>query len=196
MLQKNNLKKSLKNLVCGLRTVFFQWRYVATASVAGLLFFAFVVSLPNARFAMQMLGNTSVPFFSRLSIIWVVLSSLQSNFTIFSLLYASLIAILFGMNISLIAYVITQRKAALRNAETTASFFGMVSGMLGAGCAACGSFLINSVLSLVGATGLITFLPLKGQEFAFLSIALLGVSLYQGCVKIAAPAICKTTYQL
>jgi hypothetical protein len=47
------------------------------------------------------------------------------------------------------------------------------------------------MLSLVGASGILAFLPLNGGEFGIIGVILLGVSLYMTAKKIQDPAICK-----
>lgn len=80
-------------------------------------------------------------------------------------------------------------KEEKRRVGGASGIVGLVSGVIGVGCAACGSFLITS-LSLVGATGLLTFLPLEGGEFGIIGIALLGYAVYQLAQKIINPLIC------
>ncbi|HQU09423.1 MAG TPA: hypothetical protein PLV25_05630, partial [Opitutales bacterium] len=70
-------------------------------------------------------------------------------------------------------------------------FLGIASGVLGMGCAACGSFLLTSLLSLFGASWLLSYLPLAGGEFGILGVILLAVSLYMTAKKIQNPAVCK-----
>ena len=70
------------------------------------------------------------------------------------------------------------------------SIGGVVSGVLGIGCAACGTFVLTSVLALVGAGGLVTLLPLAGQEFGFLGAGLLLVANYLLLKKLSQPLVC------
>jgi hypothetical protein len=58
------------------------------------------------------------------------------------------------------------------------SAIGVFLGLLGAGCAACGSAILVGVLSLVGAAGLATALPLEGLEFSGLAVVALLLSTY------------------
>lgn len=58
---------------------------------------------------------------------------------------------------------------------------GLASGLLGTGCAACGSLLLNPFLAFIGAGGIVAALPFGGQEFAAAGMALLGLSLLLAC---------------
>jgi hypothetical protein len=60
-----------------------------------------------------------------------------------------------------------------------------------AGCAACGSFLLVTLLSFLGASGALALLPLGGGELGLLSIALLVLSIFLIARKIVAPVVCE-----
>ena len=69
---------------------------------------------------------------------------------------------------------------------------GLVSGIFGIGCASCGTFILTSVLALVGAGGIVSFLPLGGEEFGILGVVLIGYATYWTAKKIEEPLVCKT----
>ncbi len=50
--------------------------------------------------------------------------------------------------------------------------------ILGIGCASCGTVVLTSVLGVVGAAGLITFLPLHGGEFQIIAFLIAYISLH------------------
>ena len=50
--------------------------------------------------------------------------------------------------------------------------------ILGIGCASCGTIVLTSILGVVGAAGLITFLPLHGGEFQIIAFLVAGISLH------------------
>ena len=58
------------------------------------------------------------------------------------------------------------------------------------GCAACGSFLLTS-LTLAGASGVLTLLPLGGSEFGIIGAVLLALAIYMTAKKIQDPLVCK-----
>ena len=65
------------------------------------------------------------------------------------------------------------------------------SGAIAAGCAACGSFFLVTLLSFFGATGALALLPLRGGELGLLSMALLLLSIFLIARRIVAPAVCE-----
>ncbi len=84
-----------------------------------------------------------------------------------------------------------QARARLARQDIASGFGGAASGVLGIGCAACGSFILSTTISSLGAASAIAILPLRGGEFGILSVVLLLVSLVLISKKIAAPLICK-----
>ena len=70
---------------------------------------------------------------------------------------------------------------------------GLVSGVFGIGCAACGTFILTPLLALFGATGLFSLLPFGGEEFGFIGVGLLVYSIYAVTKKINSPMVCDIT---
>lgn len=87
-----------------------------------------------------------------------------------------LIAAMVGVNLALVTYHV--RDHGLSAEGSGGSAVGVFLGLLGAGCAACGSAILVGVLSLVGAAGLATALPLDGLEFSGLAVVALLLSTY------------------
>lgn len=115
-----------------------------------------------------------------------------SNFTGIAALYTSLIALLFGLQITLLAYYVGRARAAVSavGSAGAVSVGGMVSGILGIGCAACGTFVLTSLLAVIGAGGLVAVLPFAGQEFGFLGVGLLLYANYLLLQKLSQPFVC------
>jgi hypothetical protein len=88
----------------------------------------------------------------------------------------ALVALLVGVDIALVAYHVREHRLSAEGGG--GSLLGVVLGTLGAGCAACGSAVIAGLLSLFGAAGLVTLLPLDGLEFALLALVTLLLSIH------------------
>lgn len=170
-----------------LREVFQSARFVALAVVTSAVIFVLAVWLPNLGLIARVIGDSGIPLATKVQIPINFLGSIRTNFSVLSASYTIAIAILFGINLAMIAYYIQKRKNIMREAGVAAHFGGFMSGVLGVGCAACGSF----ILSALGAAGAVALLPLKGAEFGILSVGLLGVSLFSLSRKIKSPMICK-----
>ena len=174
-----------------LQKVFRKPAYVLIALITSAVVFAFAVWLPNLSLIVKIMGHPGITFSQKLSLPASLLGSIVTNFTLLSATYTILIAILFGMNVSMITYFLRRRIDDVRQAGLGTGLLGITSGVLGMGCAACGSFLLTSILSLSGASWLLSYLPLDGAEFGILVVILLAVSLYLTAKKIRNPAVCK-----
>ena len=164
--------------------------YAILALITSMAVFVFATWLPNFRLLGSVWGS-DISFSGKLELPLNLIGSIATNFTLLSATYTIAIAILFGMNVAMIVYFLKRRIADARQAGVGTGFLGIASGVLGMGCAACGSFLLTSVLSLFGASWLLSYLPLAGGEFGILGVILLAISLYLTARKIQNPAVCK-----
>lgn len=178
-------------LIQALQKVFRKPQYAFLALLTSAAVFAFAVWLPNLSLIVRVMGHPGVPFSQKLDLPLSLLGSIVTNFTLLSASYTIAIAILFGMNVSMIVYFLRRRVDEVKQAGVATGLFGITSGVVGMGCAACGSFLLTSTLSLVGASGILSFLPLSGGEFGILGVILLAASLHMTAKKIQNPAVCK-----
>lgn len=165
--------------------------YVILALIVSALVFAFAVWLPNIRLVASIVSSPDVPFASKLELPLSLLGSITTNFSVLSASYIVAIAILFGVSLAMIVYFLRRRVAEVRQGGFVTGFLGIASGTIGIGCAACGSFLLTSGLTLVGASGILTFLPLAGGEFGILGVILLIVSIHGTAKQIQNPGVCK-----
>lgn len=178
-------------LIQALQKVFRKPQYVFLGFIISAAVFAFAVWLPNFPLIVRVMGHPGISFSQKLDFPISLLGSIVTNFTLLSASYTIAIAILFGMNVAMIMYFLRRRVNEVKHAGIATGLFGIASGVIGMGCAACGSFLLTSMLSLVGASGILAFLPLNGGEFGILGVILLGASLSMTAKKIQNPAVCK-----
>ena len=172
--------------------VFKDVRYVLVASGIALAVFAFAVLIPNFRLLVQIIPDLSIEIGVKLNLILSLFGSIQTNFTILSASYTIAIAILFGINIVLFIHYVRTKKTGVTKINSVAGVGGLVSGIFGIGCAACGSFILTWILGLIGAAGLISFLPLGGEEFGIIGVILLILSIRMITKKLTEPQTCST----
>ena len=175
-------------------TVLKKPKYLLTATVVSVLVFTFAIWLPNFSLLSQVLHPDSAGSVTeKANFVWSLYGSIGTNFTLVSASYTVVIAVLFGVNISLLAYYITRMRGGVRAVSSTsaAGIGGLVSGIFGIGCAACGTFILTSVLAVFGATGFLAWLPFGGEEFGFLGVLLLIYSIYILAKKINDPLVCE-----
>jgi hypothetical protein len=170
--------------------------YAITAIVLSVAAFLFAVWLPNIGLITDVFTHSSAPLGDKLRLAATLLGSIRTNFSFLSATYTILIALLLGVNIAMVAYYLKQGVRISERGGFFAGIGGMASGALGVGCAACGSFVLTTTLSLVGASGALALLPLKGGEFGILSVVLLGASIFLISKKINDPLICKSSQNI
>jgi len=176
-----------------LKVVFMKPKYTALAILIAGMVFTLAILIPNLSLIGIIFLSSTASVFEKLSLIISLYGSIGTNFTVISASYTILIAVLFGMNIALLTYYIRKVSGGVKGVRSTGavSIGGLVSGVFGIGCAACGTFILTSVLALFGATSLLAFLPFGGEEFGFLGVGLLLYSVYMLVKKIDAPFVCK-----
>ena len=143
------------------------------ASVVSLT--AFVVSL-NIPLVMNLVVGGSLDLAGRLTILSELYPFVGTSFTPPQGLLLIAVALLTGVDIAMATYHFREHGLDLQQGGAGAA--GVVLGTLGAGCAACGSAVLLGLLSLVGVTGGLLFLPLEGLEFALGAVVILTLSIY------------------
>lgn len=174
-----------------LQKVFRKPLYVILALVISASVFVFAVLLPNIRLVAGIVSSLDISLSSKFELPISLLGSIGTNFTLLSAAYIIIISILFGMYIAMVIYFLRRRIRDIKQSGIATGFLGITSGVLGVGCGACGAFLLTSFLSLVGAGGILAFLPLGGSEFGILGVALLSFALYKVAKQIENPLVCK-----
>lgn len=142
------------------------------AAIAALSLFVFTQNPALVSFALQ--GPLALG--DRVDILLGLYPFLGTSFGLATSLVLVLVAALVGADVALVGYHLHEHD--LRAAESGGSVVGVFLGVLGAGCAACGSAVLVGVLSLVGAGGLVTALPLEGLEFSGLAVVALVLSMF------------------
>jgi hypothetical protein len=180
----------LKHLRVALGQVFAYPSYIALAGVLAILVFLLAVWFPNLGLIAQVFSDSNAPLAATLGIALSLLGGIGTNFSLISAGYTIAIAVLFGLTTAMIAYLVKQWRIAAAGQGIAIGSGAVVSGVLGVGCAACGSLILGVVLPSLGAAGALAALPLNGEEFGILSVALLFVSLLLISKNIAESIAC------
>ncbi len=177
-------------ILSSFKKVFRNLRYVLGALGVAFAVFVFAVWLPNFALIIQIVTSSSIALLDKLAVLTSLIGSIQTNFTILTATYTIAIAILFGINVALLTYYMRRRKMAEAKGGAAAGIGGLISGMFGIGCAACGTIVLGPILTLIGAGGLVALLPFGGQEFGILGVGILGFSVYLAAKKVNQPITC------
>jgi len=150
--------------------------YAAVAAVAAAVALtAFVVSL-NVPLVLDLVVGGSLPLSSRLSVLAELYPFVGTSFGPLQGFLLLAVAGLTGVDIAMATYHFREHGLDLQQGGAGAA--GVLLGTLGAGCAACGSAVLLGLLSLVGVSTSLLFLPLDGLEFALGALVVLTLSIY------------------
>jgi hypothetical protein len=150
--------------------------YAAVAAVAAAVSLTlFVVSL-NVPLVLDLVVGGSLPVASRLRVLGELYPFIGTSFNPPQGLLLLVVAALTGVDIGLATYHFREHGLDLQ--QGGAGVAGVVLGALGAGCAACGSAVLLGLLSLLGVSTSLLFLPLDGLEFALFALVVLTLSIY------------------
>lgn len=148
---------------------------------------AFVLS-QNVALVRDTVIDGGLPLDARLTILFEQYPLIGTSYEPAAGVMLILVALLTGGNLAVATYHLRENGVLGRagSSEATAgnaaggagSALGVLLGALGAGCAACGSAVLVGVLSLVGASGAVLFLPFEGLEFTMLALVPLLLSLF------------------
>lgn len=150
--------------------------YAVLSVVAGFIGLNIFVVSQNLNLFFSVVVSGNLPLASRLGVVIGLYPIIGTAFTLVESIFLLGVASLFGINLSMLTYQFREHGVSAR--EGSGSVAGMVLGVLGAGCAACGTAILAGILSLVGAAGVATLLPLEGMEFLLLAFVLLVLSVY------------------
>jgi hypothetical protein len=166
------------------------WRLVARTvrlvlgvpAYAGVAAVGTVAALPqfvagqNPSLVGTLVVGGSLPLSNRLTILLELFPFVGTNYGPAAGALLVAVATATGVDVAMLAYHLREHGLSAR--DGTAGTAGAVIGALGAGCSACGAVLLTGLLSLVGATGLLTLLPFEGLELSVLGLAVLLLSVY------------------
>lgn len=150
--------------------------YLLLAGVASLAALALFAIPQNWALFTDLVIGGSLPLGARVRLVLELLPFVGTSFTPTQGLVLVVAAVLAGLNIALATYHLREHRVSLT--VGTGSLGGIVLGTLGAGCAACGTAILAGLLSLVGAAGVLTVLPLEGLEIAILAVGFIGLSMW------------------
>jgi hypothetical protein len=149
--------------------------YAVLALLTGVLALSLFVFSQNLALVSFALSGT-VPLADSLTILLERYPFVGTDYGPLSGVALLAVSLLTGANVALVGYHIREHGLSLEGGGGSA--VGVALGVLGAGCAACGSAVLAGVLSLFGAAGLLTALPLEGVELSLLAAVVLVLSMY------------------
>lgn len=163
-------------------------RALTAMAIAGVVLAAAIL-LPNLALLRIIAADNAIDIGRKLAVASALLGSLTTNFTPLAATYTVLAALLIGVNAVLALYLVA-RAWSVGKGATAGGLLGLVSGIFGIGCAACGSIVLAAVAGTAVGAGFLALLPLDGQEAGILGVALLGSATYALLRRIGEPLVC------
>lgn len=164
-------------------------KYFGLAVFVTLSLIIFAAWLPNFRLISASLMSSSLTLGQKITLLTALLGSLQTNFTTLSLSFLIASALLMGIQAALVTSYI--RQTARLQQDMGISFVAMSLGLLGIGCASCGSVLLATLLGFGVMSSIVGFLPFKGQELSMVGILILLLAVKHTIKKINQPVVCE-----
>ena len=174
-----------------MKFVFRNYPYILLAVFLGLFILGVAILIPSFWLLTTVFADGAISLTDKIMLLWNLLGSLTTNFTMFSASTTVITSLLVGVNASLIAYLYRRQKTQMGTRGVAMSSFGMTLGMFGVGCAACGSLVLTALLASFGGIGLLAILPYQGQEIGVLGVLALGYATYFLTNNITKPIICE-----
>src|SRR3989344_4288793 len=161
-----------------IKNVFAKPIYCLIAVLSALVILAIAILLPRLSLISYIFSSDSFGLFEKWKLLFSLIGTLKSNFSNWSLLMLIVLAFFTGLNVALIIYYFKKRHDILKATGSGLGILAIISGVLGIGCASCGSVILTSVIGFTAAVSFLGVLPLKGLEFGLLAIILFIVSIF------------------
>lgn len=172
-----------------LKRVFSTSTYNLVGILIAVLFFLLFLGISQITIIGEV-ASIEGAFFGKASLIWTILYTSFTQMSGGGVAYLIILSLLVGLQGTLLVFLIKQRATTL--GALSRGIWGMVLGMVGIGCSACGSVLFVTILSLFIGTG--NALALFTQWGLVIGIGGIGVLLYAiffTLRMIEKPAVCR-----
>lgn len=182
-------KKSVMDSLSAMTMVLKNPTYLAIAVFVTALVLFLAIWLPNISFLKHTVTNDLYSAGDKFMILWTSIGNIKTNFTPLSRLLTVSVALLTGLNVSLLVYYLRHRFKLEKTAGT--SLIGTLVGLLGVGCTACGSVIIASIFGVGATATFVGLFPLGGAEFGILGVLILLFANYSLALKTHVPLTCE-----
>jgi hypothetical protein len=154
-----------------------------------VVFYALSIWVPNARLVYAV-ATESGSLAAAAAILGPYFVSSLVDIDLQTAWYPLLFALLLSLSSTLTLFFIRMNRALPSKMQYAGSLGAALAGMLGLGCAACGSILAWSLAANAGGIGIVTLLPYRGAEIGYLGLGLLALSAFNLARAIDKPPVC------
>ncbi len=123
------------------------------------------------------------------SLLW----PLNQSISTFNVVVAALLGALLGLN-SVLLVVRSRRAQRFSKKDAATGTFGFLLGIIGVGCAACGTALISALIPFIGISSILVLLPFGGVELQLVAILVLAYTIWRLLRDLANPLVCQVEF--
>ena len=152
--------------------------FLLLGAVTAFISLGLLVWITNLSLLWSVIAQSSLSWWDRFNFYLDGYQSLFTNFEPLPMVTILAFAVLFGINLALLFFVV-QQSTKKRAADSGRSLVAIAAGAIGAGCAACGTSVLAPVLSGVGAAGSLTLASWIGWLANIIGLSLLLFSIYK-----------------
>ena len=172
----------------GFKKVFRHPSYLLIALAVSCVFILLALWVAGFRLISFVLENGLFPPMLKARVVAEVLWGSFAAFRPIELAIIFMSALLLGINTAMTAFYLRSRVALQRSAG--ASVVASVLGILGVGCASCGSVALSALFGTAAAAGALRALPFGGLEFGLIGLAIMAGAVWVTARKVAHPEVC------
>ena len=163
--------------------------WVITLFIIFVIFTA-IVMINNYAFIQTILASDNLSWVSKLKAVLISYQSLNATISMFSVVSITSLCILFGVQTMVIISVFNERRKSFPLRGGALGIFGMISGLFGAGCAACGSIFLGSIFASGATLAVLSWLPFGGEELGVVGMIVILFSLWKLLGFYKSPMTC------
>lgn len=179
----------MKLIWFSLRVMLKKPTYIFLILAVSLIIFLISIWLPSKDLVEFIFTSQYLTIGEKLKFLGSLLGVIKTNFSLAARIFVIILSLLGGINIALFTFYLKRRITLQWSAGV--GLLGIIGGLLGVGCASCGSVILTSLIGFSATAGLIGILPFDGLEFAIVGVGILYFSIYLLSKKINDPLLCK-----
>ncbi len=149
---------------------------ILVAILLSTIIFGILLWMFNLGLLGYVLFQAPLTFAEKSGFIFGVYTSVLTNFDAPQAAALFLFAILFGINLSMLVFVMYARGKVVKQSQKTG--LSLVFAIIASGCAACGTSILTPVLVSIGAGGSLALSREIGIAISYLSLLLVLYSIY------------------
>jgi hypothetical protein len=166
----------IKNSLKGVKIVFSNPIYILIAIIMSFLISGFIIWSLNFDLVKFIVFDAPISFLDKIIFFWDVQTGIYTAYNSSQATGIILFGLFFGINTSLIAYVI--KSESIKKIPKKSGGGGLVFALLSGGCVACGTSILAPLLATLGATSS-AFTSELSNYFNWAGILLITYSIYK-----------------